>query len=97
MLLVVLSHAGVSTFAGGFVGVDVFFVLSGFLITGLLLHEYEETKRIALATFYARRLKRLLPALALMISVVFVLALFLVPCRSTSATRVGAVRGHLDQ
>ena len=77
VLLVVLSHAGVSTFAGGFIGVDVFFVLSGFLITGLLLHEYEETKRIALATFYARRLKRLLPALALMISVVFVLALFL--------------------
>ena len=48
--------------AGGFVGVDVFFVISGFLITGLLLREHERTGRIGLLPFYARRARRLLPA-----------------------------------
>jgi len=74
ILLVVLSHSGVSAFSGGFVGVDVFFVLSGYLITGLLLREYAETSRIDFAAFIARRLRRLLPALATMLSVVFVFA-----------------------
>jgi peptidoglycan/LPS O-acetylase OafA/YrhL len=66
--LVVLSHAGVSWLPGGFIGVDVFFVLSGYLITGLLIREFEQTGRIDLLGFYTRRLKRLLPALALMIA-----------------------------
>ena len=74
ILLVVLAHAGVPGFSGGFVGVDVFFVLSGYLITGLLKDEYGATGRIAFARFYARRLRRLLPALAVMITVVFVIA-----------------------
>jgi peptidoglycan/LPS O-acetylase OafA/YrhL len=60
--LVVLSHAGISGLAGGYVGVDVFFVISGFLITTLLLKELTRTGRISLATFYARRATRLLPA-----------------------------------
>nr|WP_281428293.1 acyltransferase family protein [Actinoplanes hulinensis] len=60
--LVVLSHAGLSGLAGGYVGVDVFFVISGFLITTLLLKELTRTGRISLATFYARRATRLLPA-----------------------------------
>lgn len=67
ILLVVLSHAGVPWFPGGFIGVDVFFVLSGYLITGLLIREFEQTGQIALLEFYARRLKRLLPALAFVI------------------------------
>lgn len=54
---------------GGFVGVDVFFVLSGFLITSLLLAEHEETGRIALRDFWRRRARRLLPALALVVTV----------------------------
>lgn len=66
--LVVLSHAGVPWLPGGFIGVDVFFVLSGYLITGLLIREFEQTGRIDLLGFYTRRLKRLLPALALMIA-----------------------------
>lgn len=62
VLLVVLSHAGVPGLAGGYVGVDVFFVISGFLITGLLLRERLSSGRLALARFYARRAVRLLPA-----------------------------------
>src|SRR4051794_9806150 len=59
--LVVLSHAGIGAFAGGYVGVDVFFVISGFLITTLLLKELTRTGRISLPGFYARRAIRLLP------------------------------------
>jgi peptidoglycan/LPS O-acetylase OafA/YrhL len=61
VLLVVLGHAGVPFLEGGFVGVDVFFVLSGFLITGLLLAQ----ERISLGDFYVRRARRILPAAAL--------------------------------
>ena len=62
ILLVVLFHAGVTTAAGGFVGVDVFFVLSGFFITGLLLRELARTGRIDLVEFYGQRALRLAPA-----------------------------------
>ena len=60
---VVLFHAGASAFSGGFVGVDVFFVISGFLITGLIRHEID-TGRFSLANFYERRVRRLLPAIS---------------------------------
>jgi peptidoglycan/LPS O-acetylase OafA/YrhL len=62
VVLVVLAHAGVPGLSGGYVGVDVFFVISGFLITGLLLRERLSTGRLSLAGFYARRAVRLLPA-----------------------------------
>lgn len=62
VVLVLLSHAGVPFFDGGYVGVDVFFVLSGFLITSLLIKEVFDTGRISLAGFYARRARRILPA-----------------------------------
>ncbi|TDO38834.1 acyltransferase family protein [Paractinoplanes brasiliensis] len=61
VVLVVLSHAGIHVFAGGYVGVDVFFVISGFLITTLLLKELGKTGTISLPRFYARRAIRLLP------------------------------------
>jgi peptidoglycan/LPS O-acetylase OafA/YrhL len=67
ILLVVAAHANVPWLAGGFVGVDVFFVLSGYLITGLLLQEIAKTGHLQFANFYARRLRRLLPALLLML------------------------------
>ncbi len=64
---VVLFHAGVSWLQGGYVGVDVFFVISGFLITGLLLREHEKRNRISISGFYARRARRILPAAMLVI------------------------------
>jgi peptidoglycan/LPS O-acetylase OafA/YrhL len=60
--LVVLDHVGVPGLGGGYLGVDVFFVVSGFLITGLLLREHERTDRISILGFYARRARRILPA-----------------------------------
>ncbi len=63
ILLVIFCHVGLPGFAGGFIGVDIFFVLSGYLITGLLLKEVELKNKINFLQFYSRRLKRLLPAL----------------------------------
>lgn len=67
VLLVVLFHAGVPLMSGGFVGVDVFFVLSGYLITGLLLRESETRGGLALSDFWAKRARRLLPAATVVI------------------------------
>ena len=61
--LVLVGHGGVPGVSGGFVGVDVFFVLSGFLITSLLLEELGRSGRIDLTGFWIRRARRLLPAL----------------------------------
>ncbi len=73
ILLVLVYHAGLPFLPGGFVGVDVFFVISGFLITGLLIKELETKGRVSLPRFYARRAKRLLPATALVLVVTTVL------------------------
>ena len=70
IVLVILAHAHFDLFRGGFFGVDVFFVLSGYLITGLLVRELRQTGRIRFIAFYSRRLKRLLPALAVMLVIV---------------------------
>jgi peptidoglycan/LPS O-acetylase OafA/YrhL len=67
ILLVVLFHAGVPHLTGGFVGVDVFFVLSGFVITGLLLREHRSTGKNRLLAFYGRRSRRILPASTLVV------------------------------
>jgi peptidoglycan/LPS O-acetylase OafA/YrhL len=69
ILLVVLFHARLVGIDGGFVGVDVFFVISGFLITGLLLRERERAGVLDLTRFYARRVRRLLPAAAVVLTV----------------------------
>lgn len=60
--VVVLFHAGLPGFSGGFAGVDMFFVISGYLITGLLVRELLEAGRIDILDFYARRVRRMLPA-----------------------------------
>jgi len=70
VLGVMLYHADLSWMPGGFLGVDVFFVLSGFLITSLLLEEFARSGRIDFKRFYIRRARRLLPALLLMLAVV---------------------------
>jgi peptidoglycan/LPS O-acetylase OafA/YrhL len=88
--LVLLYHAAVPGFGGGYVGVDVFFVLSGFLITGLLIRELERTGTISLASFYARRLRRLLPAVALLILVTVVASVLLLsPLRAADVAADG--------
>src|SRR4051812_23487497 len=66
--LVIAYHAGWSVVSGGFVGVDVFFVLSGFLITGLLSDELCRTGKIDFLRFYARRVRRLLPVSAVVLA-----------------------------
>ncbi|WP_433073923.1 acyltransferase family protein [Dactylosporangium sp. CA-052675] len=67
VLLVVLDHAGVGHITGGYVGVDVFFVISGFLITLHLFRELQKTGRIRFGAFYGRRMVRLLPASTLVV------------------------------
>jgi len=73
--LVVLFHAGVPFLQGGFVGVDIFFVVSGYLITSLLTAELNSSGDIRLSRFYARRARRLLPALSLIVIVVCLIQL----------------------
>ncbi|WP_165865714.1 acyltransferase family protein [Vallicoccus soli] len=77
--LVVLFHAGVAALPGGFVGVDVFFVLSGFLITGLLVEELARTGTISIRGFYARRVRRLLPLAVLVLAVTALVSWAVVP------------------
>ena len=76
VLGVLLYHAGVSWAPGGFLGVDAFFVLSGFLITSLLVDEWQKRGRIDFRAFWARRARRLLPALVLVVIAVGAYALF---------------------
>ena len=70
VLAVLLYHGGVSWSGGGFLGVEMFFVLSGFLITSLLVAEFAESGRIALRAFWARRARRLLPALFALVAAI---------------------------
>jgi peptidoglycan/LPS O-acetylase OafA/YrhL len=67
VLLVVLFHSGVPGFGGGFIGVDVFFALSGYLITGIILNEIAKRGKLSFQNFYARRARRLLPAAGLVV------------------------------
>lgn len=88
ILLVVIYHAGVSWLPGGYIGVDVFFVLSGFLITKLLVKEWNSTGCIQLSTFYARRIKRLLPAsLFVLLITIIVSMLFIAPIEQGRESR----------
>lgn len=78
VLLVLVYHSG-APLGGGFAGVDVFFVVSGFVITAQLVRELEQGKQFSLLTFYGRRAKRLLPAASLVVVVTAVAAWFLAP------------------
>ena len=74
ILLVVLYHAGIPGISGGYVGVDVFFVISGFVITGVLLRERQANGRTSLRNFYGRRARRIIPAATVVIIVTVVAA-----------------------
>src|SRR4026209_2604342 len=77
VVAVMLYHANHTWLSGGFLGVEVFFVISGYLITLLLIGEHERTGRIRLGQFWLRRFRRLLPAvLAMMGAVAVYMALF---------------------
>jgi peptidoglycan/LPS O-acetylase OafA/YrhL len=84
--VVILGHGHLHGFSGGFVGVDVFFVVSGFVISSLLLHEATTTGRVRVGGFYARRARRILPAAGVVLVVTSVFAALELP-----ATRVSAL------
>nr|WP_276617642.1 acyltransferase family protein [Streptomyces coryli] len=94
VLLVVCGHLFAWP-AGGFIGVDVFFVISGFLITQLLLREYERTGRISLGSFYAHRARRLLPNAALVLVAVLVAAWAFLPLLRARQAAVDVVWAQL--
>src|SRR6202044_4201122 len=77
--MVVVYHLYPSLLPGGFAGVDVFFVISGFLITGHLLREYHKTGKVALLDFWGRRAKRLVPAAALVLTATWLAARGVLP------------------
>ncbi len=79
VLLVMLAHAGVPFVRGGFIGVDVFFVISGFLITGRIRDEFLATGRFSLRRFYAARVERLLPAATVVLYASLIMMLLLLP------------------
>jgi peptidoglycan/LPS O-acetylase OafA/YrhL len=76
---VIFYHAGFPGFSGGFVGVDVFFVISGFLITSLLFNEAVTTGRVSLSAFYARRVRRLMPAGLVVVAATLLIGGLLMP------------------
>ena len=94
VLAVVAYHAHLPV-PGGFTGVDVFFVISGFVITGMLIRERAGIGRIRFGRFYARRFKRLIPALALMVAVTTIVAAIVLPPfgaqETTAKTAIGAM------
>ncbi|MGZ4677451.1 MAG: acyltransferase family protein, partial [Acidimicrobiia bacterium] len=90
VVLVVLFHADFG-FSGGFIGVDVFFVISGFVITNLLTRELDGTGGLRLGRFYLRRIRRLVPALALVLVGAGLLAILAAPVGvQPIAARTGA-------
>lgn len=91
VMLVVLYHAGVQTLSGGFVGVDVFFVISGFLITTHLLESLQTHGRIPFASFYAKRARRILPASLLVAGLTVVAAWLWMPPLLMTQVFEGAV------
>ena len=87
----VLYHAGLGLTGGGYVGVDVFFVISGFLITGLLWEELDRSGRVSFSAFYGRRIRRLLPASAVVLAVtVLVSAIVLSPLQARDVMKDAA-------
>jgi peptidoglycan/LPS O-acetylase OafA/YrhL len=90
VLSVMAFHFGSTVFEGGFLGVDTFFVLSGYLITSLLITEWGRSRTIDFVAFWARRAKRLLPALFLALLLVGVWAYF-----EADPTRLDSIRGDM--
>ncbi len=94
VLMVVAFHAGLDV-PGGFTGVDVFFVISGFVITAMLLRESAATGRFSLTDFYARRVRRIMPASAVTIGVVALVSIGAVNSSSQDVTARTGIAGSL--
>jgi len=94
VIVVLIFHAGLPL-PGGFVGVDIFFVLSGFVITKVLLREWNETGQIRFGSFYLRRFRRLTPALALMVTCTVAFSVLVLsplgPLQTAAKTGLGAM------
>lgn len=94
LIIILIYHARIPL-KGGFIALDVFFVISGFVITQMLMREREKSGRIDLRRFYSRRFKRLTPALAVTVSVVVLVSIFLQSPfgaqQTTAATAVGTM------
>lgn len=91
VLFVVIWHANPELMPGGFVGVDVFFVISGFLMTQILMDSFEQRRKATLRDFYVRRAKRLLPAACLVLTVCAFLAWLILPPTRWMATGLDIV------
>ncbi|MDA1360389.1 acyltransferase family protein [Glycomyces luteolus] len=94
--VVIAAHIGFPYTAGGFIGVDVFFVISGFLITSLLLREIDKTGTVSIAGFYARRAVRLLPAAATVLLATLLAAWIWLPRTRLGETAVDAATAALN-
>ena len=94
VLLVVLFHCGIEQFSGGYIGVDIFFVISGYLITGIVLGEIDND-RFSISKFYLRRIKRLLPAYFAMLLVVSSFAFVLFTPEDLSNYALSAISSTL--
>ena len=77
---VIFFHAGYALFSGGFIGVDIFFVISGYLITNIIINELD-AKNFSLVSFYERRARRILPALIMVMACMHSFYFFLVFAR----------------
>jgi peptidoglycan/LPS O-acetylase OafA/YrhL len=94
LVIVLLTHADVSFLSGGYVALDIFFVLSGFLITGLMLSEAQKTGHVSLLRFYARRARRILPLSATVLGAILLVSLFtLDPVRAASVSNDAVAAG----
>ncbi|GAA3760706.1 acyltransferase family protein [Salinactinospora qingdaonensis] len=98
VLLVVVYHLNEEAVPGGYIGVDVFFVISGFLITTMLLREARRDGRISLANFYVRRIRRILPAATVVLLATGIGAFFLLPSTRLESTAVelAAAAGYVE-
>lgn len=95
VLAVVLFHAGIAGFGGGFVGVDVFFIISGFLITGMLWREASSSGSVSLRRFWAARARRLLPASATVGVATMIASAFLLSPLQVKSVSIDAITSAL--
>src|SRR5664279_4240680 len=91
LLIIMGYHFGLGWLSGGFLSLDIFYVLSGYLITGLLLGEYRRRGRIQLSAFWLRRARRLLPALLIVLVAVTLMVRFAEPAGLYPDFRMGAL------